>query len=206
MNPIVWKDLKVLARRKGTLILALVITAFLSVTNGSRAAHDPDYRTKLASFLSYYAIFLPIMVGYMISTLIFAMDIGERSIEALFGTPLSPQRILIGKALVVAFLSWFLGGVALAAGMLSFWWHVRDLSALINPAAVINLLLAFPLVFGLYGLAGVGFWPPAIGTKAKCGERDRPWTRHRHSAPAPPAWPPLSPSCRPRERDNNHRL
>ncbi|MGQ9779438.1 MAG: hypothetical protein ACUVRM_06120, partial [Bacillota bacterium] len=82
----------------------------------------------------------------------------ERSIEAIFTTPLSPRRILIGKALVVAFTSWLLGNVAFAAGISTFWLLTREITGFVKLSVAANILIAFPLVFGLYGLAGVGYW------------------------------------------------
>lgn len=160
MDAIIWKDWEVFKYRKSNLILTIIIGLFLSfmVNFSALTIKNEDMLDLFNRNFSYMAILLPIYFAYTISQMIFMAEIGEGSIETLLTTHIPIKRILINKTLFVAITSWVLGVLLFFVSMVCSWLFFYHEIIIPQFGVIANLVISILLIFGMYGLLGVGFW------------------------------------------------
>ncbi len=159
------KELKEIAKNKGSWISAVFFALFFAVTNiGSVVSSaQPGIPVSIDWYVIYLSLFIGVFSGFMLCGTVFFREKQSGVVETLLCTPLSLRSIWLGKVLGVALPSYILA--LFSAGVLTVL-ATLSVSAVAAPSllVVLHLLVIAPL-FTAAAVGIIGYIQLAMGMR-----------------------------------------
>lgn len=150
MNAILWKDLTVLKKSKGSFLFSIILGLFIAISSLISIE-------KFQQSYSNLILLIPLIVGFNLNNKIFFMEISDRSLESILATHFSLRKILLIKASLITIVSICLGWIILFISTFISWIMYNQI---VIPSInnLLILAIAIPFVFGIEGLVGSCYW------------------------------------------------
>jgi hypothetical protein len=150
MNAILWKDLTVLKKSKGSFLFSIILGLFIAISSLISIE-------KFQQSYSNLILLIPLIVGFNLNNKIFFMEISDRSLESILATHFSVRQILLIKARLITIVSICLGWIILFISTFISWIMYNQI---VIPSInnLLILAIAIPFVFGIEGLVGSCYW------------------------------------------------
>lgn len=150
MNAILWKDLTVLKKSKGSFLFSIILGLFIAISSLISIE-------KFQQSYSNLILLIPLIVGFNLNNKIFFMEISDRSLESILATHFSVRQILLIKARLITIVSICLGWIILFISTFISWIMYNQI---VIPSInnLLILAIAIPFVFSIEGLVGSCYW------------------------------------------------
>jgi hypothetical protein len=150
MNAILWKDLTVLKKSKGSFLFSIILGLFIAISSLISIE-------KFQQSYSNLILLIPLIVGFNLNNKIFFMEISDRSLESILATHYSVRKILLIKARLITIVSICLGWIILFISTFISWIMYNQI---VIPSInnLLILAIAIPFVFSIEGLVGSCYW------------------------------------------------
>jgi hypothetical protein len=150
MNAILWKDLTVLKKSKGSFLFSIILGLFIAISSLISIE-------KFQQSYSNLILLIPLIVGFNLNNKIFFMEISDRSLESILATHYSVRKILLIKARLITIVSICLGWIILFISTFISWIMYNEI---VIPSInnLLILAIAVPFVFSIEGLVGSCYW------------------------------------------------
>ncbi|POZ89275.1 MULTISPECIES: hypothetical protein [Petrotoga] len=150
MNAILWKDLTVLKKSKGSFLFSIILGLFIAISSLISIE-------KFQQSYSNLILLIPLIVGFNLNNKIFFMEISDRSLESILATHYSVRKILLIKARLITIVSLCLGWIILFISTFISWIMYNEI---VIPSInnLLILAIAVPFVFSIEGLVGSCYW------------------------------------------------
>ncbi|RLL85129.1 hypothetical protein CN13_04115 [Petrotoga sp. HKA.pet.4.5] len=150
MNAILWKDLTVLKKSKGSFLFSIILGSFIAISSLISIE-------KFQQSYSNLILLIPLIVGFNLNNKIFFMEISDRSLESILATHFSVRKILLIKACLITIVSICLGWIILFISTFISWIMYNEI---VIPSInnLLILAIAVPFVFSIEGLVGSCYW------------------------------------------------
>lgn len=150
MNAILWKDLTVLKKSKGSFLFSIILGLFIAISSLISIE-------KFQQSYSNLILLIPLIVGFNLNSKIFFMEISDRSLESILATHFSVRKILLIKARLITIVSLCLGWIILFVSTFISWIMYNEI---VIPSInnLLILAIAVPFVFSIEGLVGSCYW------------------------------------------------
>ncbi len=150
MNAILWKDLTVLKKSKGSFLFSIILGLFIAISSLISIE-------KFQQSYSNLILLIPLIVGFNLNNKIFFMEISDRSLESILATHFSVRKILLIKARLITIISICLGWIILFISTFISWIMYNEI---VIPSInnLLILAIAIPFVFSIEGLVGSCYW------------------------------------------------
>jgi len=150
MNAILWKDLTVLKKSKGSFLFSIILGLFIAISSLISIE-------KFQQSYSNLILLIPLIVGFNLNNKIFFMEISDRSLESILATHFSVRQILLIKAGLITIVSICLGWIILFISTFISWIMYNQI---VIPSInnLLILVIAIPFVFSIEGLVGSCYW------------------------------------------------
>ena len=150
MNAVMWKDITILKRSKGSFVFSIIIGLFIAVS--TLISID-----KFQQSFSNLILLIPLVVGFNLNNKIFFMEISDRSIESILATYFSVKKILLTKSILLTFISILFGwGILFLSTIIS--WFMYNQIVIPNITNLIIFAITIPFIFSIEGLVGTCYW------------------------------------------------